>query len=91
MLSALFKRGVRCFEALRHLLAEGRFLTDRDSPHKNRAMAQSSSLRGLELEVEVAVYAPQATYGVVEDAVVRGGEILLDVAGVVVICDVDHF
>ena len=43
----------------------------------------------MELEVEVAVYAPEAADGVVEDAVIGRREILLNVAGIVVIGDVD--
>jgi hypothetical protein len=42
-------------------------------------------------EVEVAVDAPETADGVVEDAVVGRGEILLDVAGIVVVGDVDDF
>jgi hypothetical protein len=42
-------------------------------------------------EVEVAVDAPEAADGVVKDTVVRRGEVLLDVAWIVVVGDVDDF
>jgi hypothetical protein len=39
----------------------------------------------VELEIEVAVDAPQATDGVVEESVIRRGEVLLNIARIVVI------
>src|SRR3974390_910894 len=43
------------------------------------------------LEIEVAVDAPEAADGVVEDAVIGRGEVLLDVARVVVVGEGDDF
>lgn len=43
------------------------------------------------LEVEVAVYAPEAANGIVEGAIVGRGQILLNIARLVVIEDVRDF
>src|SRR5215467_11478211 len=41
------------------------------------------------LKIEVAVNAPQAADGIVEDSVVRRTEVLLDIAWIVMVRDVD--
>lgn len=47
------------------------------------------SSRGRKSKVEIAIDAPEATYGVVEGAVIRGAKVLLDVARIVVIGDIN--
>jgi hypothetical protein len=54
-----------------------------------RGAALRTVLEDLKSEVEIAIDAPEAAYGVVEGTVVRRPEILLDVARIVVISDIN--